>query len=316
VRRSSHQAEGISACKGFLLAVRDRLLRHGFAALSALALPFLAPQAVSHLPSLPALASAGDDASRSGATIERGASAPSIPQRPAQTIIVNRGDTIEALATSFHADAAAMRWANHLREGAQPAAGTTLLVPPGPGALVPVRDGERPSTFAARLGLDPRVVLDYNALRSDARLPSGSWLQIPAQAAGSDALLSTWVVSSSAGQPAVASSQYQQGGSASNPDFPWGQCTYYVSTRRRVPWNGDAWTWFRNARDYGRPEGRTPVQGAIAVMWGSWVGHVAFVEKVNADGSFVISEMNMRGLGVLDERTVTTSSIDLIGFIY
>jgi surface antigen len=37
---------------------------------------------------------------------------------------------------------------------------------------------------------------------------------------------------------------------------------------------------------------------------------------VYGDGSFLISEMNMRGLGVYDERTVTTGSIDLIGFIY
>jgi len=298
--------------------VRDRFVRHGFAVLSAMALPFLAPQAVSHLPSLPALASAGDDASRSGATIERGASAPSIPQRPAQTIVVNRGDTIEALAHAFHADAAAMRWANQVREGAQPQAGSTLLVPPGPGALVPVQAGERPSSFAARVGLDPRVILDYNALKSDAPLPAGSWLQIPAGAAGNvgdTTLASSWVVPGDAGQPAIPSSQYQHGGS-SNDGFPWGQCTYYVSTKRKVPWSGDAWTWYRNARSFGRPEGRVPVQGAIVVMWGSWVGHVAYVEKVEADGSFLISEMNMRGLGVYDERTVTTGSIDLIGFIY
>ncbi len=295
--------------------MRDRLLRHGFAVMSALALPFLVPHAVSHLPSLPALASAGDDASRSGATIERAAAAPAIPERPAQTIVVNRGDTVEALAQTFHADASAMRWANRIPTGAQPAAGSTLLVPPGPGALVPVRAGERPSAFAARLGLDPRVVLDYNALKADTPLPAGTWLQVPQRAAGPDGLASTWVVPNADNLPSVSPDQYQHGGS-SNAGFPWGQCTYYVSTRRKVPWSGDAWTWYRNARDAGRPEGQTPVAGAIAVMWGSWVGHVAYVERVNPDGSFVISEMNVRGLGVYDERTVTTGSIDLIGFIY
>ena len=295
--------------------MRDRLLRHGFAVLSALALPFVVPHAVSHLPSLPALASIGDDASRSGATIERGGLAPSIPQRPAQTIVVNRGDTIEALAKTFHADAASMRWANRLPDGAQPAAGSTLLVPPGPGALVAVRAGERPSAFAARLGLDPRVILDYNALRADTPLAAGSWLQVPLQAGGPDPMHADWVVPDASGDPSVAAAQLHHGGS-SNGDFPWGQCTWYVSTRRNVPWSGDAWSWYRNARAFGRPEGHTPVAGAIAVMWGSWVGHVAYVERVNPDGSFVISEMNVRGLGVYDERTVTTGSIDLIGFIY
>ena len=311
---SFQSAEGCS-CKGFLLAVRDRLLRHGVVVVAALALPMLVPHAVSHLPSLPALASAGDDASRSGATIEPDAAAPFIPQRPAQTILVNRGDTIAALAASFHADAAAMRWANQIPEGVEPRAGSALLVPPGPGALVRVDRGERPSTFAARLGLDPRVILDYNALRSDAVLSQGSYLQVPAAAAGPDGIAAQWVVPNVDGLPAIPATQYQHGGS-SNAGFPWGQCTYYVSTRRKVDWNGDAWLWFRNARGAGRPEGRVPVAGAIVVMWGSWVGHVAYVEKVNPDGSFLISEMNVRGVGVLDERTVTVSSIDLIGFIY
>jgi surface antigen len=298
------------------LAVRDRYLRHGFVVVAALALPMLVPHAVSHLPSLPALASAGDDASRSGATIERGASVPAIPQRPAQTIVVNRGDSIAALAGAFHADAAAMRWANQLAEDAEPAPGSTLLVPPGPGALVRVQNNERPSAFAARLGLDPRLILDYNALKADTPQAAGSWLQVPAQAAGADALSADWVVPNADNKPAVASAQYHRGGGSSNPGFPWGQCTYYASTRRNVSWSGDAWMWFRNARAAGRPEGRVPVAGAIAVMWGSWVGHVAYVEKVNPDGSFVISEMNVRGVGVYDQRAVTVSSIDLIGFIY
>ena len=284
--------------------------------ISALSLPLLVPHAVGHLPSLPALASIGDDASRSGATIERGGSDPSIPQRPAQTILVNRGETIEALAAKFHADASAMRWANHVRDGAEPAAGSALLIPPGPGALVRVRHGERPSSFAARMGLDPRVILDYNALRSDAVLDDGSWLQVPASAAGEEGLLARWVVPNADDQPAVPFGQYQHGGGSSSDRFPWGQCTYYVSTRRKVSWSGDAWTWYRNARDVGRPEGHAPVAGAIVVMWGSWVGHVAYVEKVAADGSFLISEMNVRGLGVYDQRWVTTGSIDLIGFIY
>lgn len=295
--------------------MRDRFLRHGFAVASALVLPFLVPHAVGHLPSLPALASMADEVSRSGATIERGASEPSIPQRPAQTIVVNKGDTIESLARAFHADAAAMRWANQLSGSSQPQAGSTLLVPPGPGALVQARDGERPSSFASRLGLDPRVILDYNALKADTPLAAGSWLQVPAAAGGSGSLRSGWFTRSSQGQPAVPSSQLRHGGS-SNGGFPWGQCTWYVSTRRDVPWGGDAWMWYRNARGFSRPEGRVPVEGSILVMWGSWVGHVAYVEKVYSDGSFLISEMNVRGLGVYDQRTVTTSSIDLIGFIY
>ncbi len=33
-------------------------------------------------------------------------------------------------------------------------------------------------------------------------------------------------------------------------------------------------------------------------------GHVAFVEKVNSDGSIVISESNVKGLGIISHRTI------------
>jgi surface antigen len=52
------------------------------------------------------------------------------------------------------------------------------------------------------------------------------------------------------------------------------------------------------------------------VTWESWVGHVAYVEAVNADGSFVISEMNYKGWGIIDTRTLRNKDVPLIGFIY
>jgi surface antigen len=158
------------------------------------------------------------------------------------------------------------------------------------------------------------VILDYNALRSDVPLPPGSYLQVPRGTAPSSALLTSEVVpSSTGGVPAVPTSQYSHGASG---QFPWGQCTYYVSSRRVVTWSGNAGTWFENAREAGRPEGMVPVQGAIVVLGGGWVGHVAYVERVNPDGSFVVSEMNVRGVGVYSERTLTMQGFDLIGFIY
>jgi surface antigen len=58
--------------------------------------------------------------------------------------------------------------------------------------------------------------------------------------------------------------------------------------------------------------------GAVMVTWESYFyGHVAYVEKVNADGSFVVSEMNYKGFGEVDFRTVTPKDkIQVIGFIY
>lgn len=234
-------------------------------------------------------------------------------ERPAQTIRVSTGDSLQSLAASFHTDAGAMRWANGLVDQAQPRPDTPLLLPPGPGALVQAHPGELPSHLADRLGLDPRVILDYNSLHSDTPLPSNTWIQVPQVAAPAGSVPSGSVVPLPTGVPGVSPSQASHG---INPRFPWGQCTYYVSTKRNVPWDGDAWSWYGRAHAYGRPEGKVPVQGAILVMWGSWYGHVAYVEHVNPDGSFVVSEMNVKGVGVRDERTLTVNSIPLIGFIY
>jgi surface antigen len=104
-----------------------------------------------------------------------------------------------------------------------------------------------------------------------------------------------------------------------NP-FPWGYCTWWVAHRRHVPWNGDAWQWWGNARAMGFREGYLPRVGAIMVIGktsSSPLGHVAYVESVASNGSFTVSEMNWGEFGVEDLRTIpSTYGIGLLGFIY
>ena len=281
-----------------------------------MALPVLAPHSLTHLPVVAGFAGFDGGVVRASATIER-RPLRLVQTRPAVTVVLQPGETLESVAAAHRADVPTVRWANALGAGSEPAAGSALLVPPGAGALVSVRAGERVSHFAARLNIDPRLVLDYNLLGADLPRPAGTFLQVPVAGAPSGALLSSDVVPVAAGVPGVNPAQFQTGGSSSaGGRFPWGQCTWYVSTRRLVPWNGNAGAWFRNAQAFGRPEGRIPVAGAIAVISNWGVGHVAYVERVNPDGSFVISEMNYPVLGGRDERTVTVSSISLEGFIY
>ena len=106
--------------------------------------------------------------------------------------------------------------------------------------------------------------------------------------------------------------------------FAYGNCTYYVATRRCIPWLGNAYQWWGNARAAGYSEGQVPQRGAVAV-WGqmgsSPVGHVAYVEAVGPDkgvpaGSFMISEMNYSGWNRVDYRVVRIGAAGLLGFIY
>jgi len=98
--------------------------------------------------------------------------------------------------------------------------------------------------------------------------------------------------------------------------FPWGWCTFYVASRRYVPWNGNAITWLWGARTFGFPTGSTPRVGAIMVSAESVWGHVAYVESVASNGSFVVSEMNFTAWGVVDFRTIVPGRVPVLGFVY
>ena len=108
--------------------------------------------------------------------------------------------------------------------------------------------------------------------------------------------------------------------------FAYGFCTYYVATRRCVPWLGNAKDWYSAAAAMGYKEGRMPVAGAIVVFRPgvdgvSWLGHVAYVEAVGPAqgipaGAFKLSEMNFVGWNRVDYRVIGDTDPSIMGFIY
>ena len=98
--------------------------------------------------------------------------------------------------------------------------------------------------------------------------------------------------------------------------FTFGYCTWYVATKRYVPWFGNAIDWWANARSYGYPEGQTPQVGSIMVTRESGLGHVAYVESVSGS-TFTVSEMNFTAWDVVDRRTIQLGGrVPIMGFIY
>jgi surface antigen len=99
--------------------------------------------------------------------------------------------------------------------------------------------------------------------------------------------------------------------------FAYGYCTWYVANKRFIPWYGNAIDWWPNAATYGYAEGQAPRVGAVMVTRESVVfGHVAFVESVNGDGSWTVSEMNYKAWNVVDLRTIRRGQVPLVGFVY
>ena len=97
----------------------------------------------------------------------------------------------------------------------------------------------------------------------------------------------------------------------------FGQCTYYMYNRFaqlgspiRTTGLGNAAEWPANAAAAGYGVSSTPRAGT-AIVFQRGVGgadpvygHVGFVERVNADGSLFISEMNVQGVNVISTRTI------------
>lgn len=82
-----------------------------------------------------------------------------------------------------------------------------------------------------------------------------------------------------------------------------GNCTWYAKSRRPdLPSTlGNADTWFARAKALGWNTGTTPYPDAIG-MTKAYM-HVVYIEKVNADGSVFISEMNYAGFNKVSTRT-------------
>ncbi|HHT7734586.1 TPA: phage tail tip lysozyme [Streptococcus suis] len=116
-------------------------------------------------------------------------------------------------------------------------------------------------------------------------------------------------------------------GGGDDMGYPWGQCTWGVAKRMNqlglqlkgrdgskipiISTMGNGMDWVATASRLGGETGNIPRDGAIiSFNLGDQYGHVALVEKVYADGSFLISETNYNGsaynpTGVVTFRTIS-----------
>lgn len=120
-------------------------------------------------------------------------------------------------------------------------------------------------------------------------------------------------------QPLANLSTYPQNGY-----YPWGQCTWYTYYRAKQvginfsPYMGNGGDW-QNANGY-KVTTKPTAGSALSFSPGQagadkTYGHVAFVEQVRSDGSILISESNVMGLGKLSYRTFTKSEVSTFHYV-
>jgi surface antigen len=106
--------------------------------------------------------------------------------------------------------------------------------------------------------------------------------------------------------------------------YAWGNCTYWVFALRLqahdpIPTSwGNAATWAIRAMLDGYKVDRTPTPGSIMQISNvdGGLGHVAYVTAVDTSGNWTISEMNVKGLDIVDTRTLPASYAANYSFIH
>jgi surface antigen len=207
--------------------------------------------------------------------------------------VVQAGESVSSIAAKFGVTSESVRWSNNLN-GDAVAAGTTLTIPPVNGIVYTVKAGDTPDTLAQKYRANKEQIIAFNdaeltGLKVSERIiiPNG---QLPA--------------------PVSARSAYSYGSFSAvygYNGYDFGFCTWYVANKRAqagrpVPSNlGNASTWDDRAAGAGLPVNKTPSVGAAVVTSQRGAGHVAYVERINADGSIWISEMNSRGQRGIDD---------------
>ena len=107
--------------------------------------------------------------------------------------------------------------------------------------------------------------------------------------------------------------------------YAWGNCTYWAYALRLKAGNpipttwGNAATWAPRAQQDGYAVDHTPSPGAVMQTPDSagGLGHVAYVTAIDSvTGAWTISEMNVKGLDVVDITTYPATASIKFNFIH
>lgn len=237
-----------------------------------------------------------------------------------QTYVTKAGDTISSIAAKLGVSSDSIRWSNNL-SGDTVAVGLTLVMPPSGvnGIVHTVEAGDTPESLAQKYNADKTLIISFNDAEVSG-LKTGERIIIPDGVLTASSAVSTVTTTYS------NATNFAWGGNApvySANGYDYGWCTWHVANRRReigrpIPSNlGNAISWYGIAASAGMAVGTTPKAGAV--LWQGNIGglgHVGFVEKVNADGSILVSDMNYPIWGTVTYRTIPPSEMGNYRFIY
>lgn len=234
-----------------------------------------------------------------------------------KTYIVQKGDTIESIAKEFDISTDTIRWSNDITDD-QVTPGRKLLISPIDGIVVKAAAGDTAASLASKYSADKNKIAVFNDFEVSG-VPVGEYIVIPGGRPENQAITPTVQNVSSSANFAWGGYSPVYGGNG----YDYGYCTWWAAVRRAqigkpLPSNlGNASTWKVLAQRAGFSVGNSPAAGAV--IWTpprDYYGHVGFVERVNPDGSVLVSEMNTVGWGVASKKTLSAAEAAQYGYIY
>lgn len=226
------------------------------------------------------------------------------------------GDTIQSLAERYNVSSESIRWSNSI-SGDRISAGRTIMIPPKNrnGLVLKVSESDSIDKLAEKYKTTKEKIIAFNDLELTNTLPIDEYIFIPDGEQPPVQNINTFGNIS-----IIGNFTPRFGGNG----YSFGYCTYWAAGRRAevgnpIPSNwGNANTWDEYARASGYVVDNIPSAGAVLQYDGGNEGlyHVAYVERVDEDGTTVVSEMNVAGWNRLSERTFTAAQAAAYDYIH
>lgn len=222
-------------------------------------------------------------------------------------------DTVYTVAKQFGLTPKTIRDTNSLPDNALKA-GWYLVIPPVDGVVIQVNDPNLTlADVAHKYSANISEIISYNGLEGEEDMVAlGDYLIVPHGTPPAPPAPPAPKPNAPAFKPSIPAAAKVTGSHI----FVRGQCTYYVATRLRIPWGGNANQWIANSKAFGAVTNRVPTAGAILVTnENRRYGHVAYIDKV-VGNTIYFSEMNYAGPGIITHRTMDISDSRIRGIIH
>lgn len=264
----------------------------------------------------------------------------SLVQKQIKIYQTQNGDSLSSLSKQFGISQQTIMWANKLTApGIRP--GWELIILPTNGVLVKISDNDTLPDIAhaynpEKYNINATVrensadqllqnIISYNALDGAEGADPGDLIIVPGgQVVEQPAPKAAPKPKPKVSKPDTGINQITSlgdGYDGVNHIFPRGYCTYYVASKIKITFGGNAKNWLANARASGYVTGQEAAPRSAVVMTGPKgamrrYGHVALVESVNDNDTITVSEMNYDHFNRIDIRTISINDSSIRGYIY